>query len=258
MSTTEQLPPEPLQSEGAPEGVTPVGPKKPTWLYLVIGFLVAALVAVGLVAFQQHQQVQDRQQALSTAVSQRDQARAQTTALLAKIRRLRAALASSSNTSKGEASEVAKLRAQVKKLQAQLTTMVGPALADGKYFGALYAVGATQDPPKLVIDLEQFFQGAAADQAAKQDGQLPPGEKHVPNDVYIRNDSPQWRILQVAPSTKVSLSTYPFGTADKPQQVSLGRFGKIWNANSHDIQSFPYWITVSDHTVTAIDEQFVP
>ena len=250
MSTTERLP-QPLQSEGPPYGITPSRPKKPTWLYVVIGLLVVALVAVGIVAFQQHQQVQDRQQALAAATNQRDQARADAAALTKRVARLKTEIAHANITTKGEAGKVAAL-------QAQLQTMVGPALADGKYFGQLYAVGATQDPPKLVIDLEQFFSGAAADQAAKQDGNLPPGGTHVPNDTYIRNDSPQWRILKVDPSTKVSLTTSPFGQVDKPLQVTLGRFGKIWNGDKGDIQLYPFWITVNNHTVTAIAEQYMP
>ena len=48
--------------------------------------------------------------------------------------------------------------------------MVGPALDDGRYFGALIAVGATQRPPRLVIDLQQWFTDQEAIAAAIEDG----------------------------------------------------------------------------------------
>ena len=46
--------------------------------------------------------------------------------------------------------------------QAELVSMLGPALPDGKHFGALIAVGADQQPPRLVIDIEQWFTDQAA------------------------------------------------------------------------------------------------
>jgi hypothetical protein len=123
----------------------------------------------------------------------------------------------------------------------------------------LYAVGATQSPPRLVIDLERFFTGSAADQAAKQDGVLPPGEQHIPNDVYIRNRSPEWRVIEVDPSTHVSLVTYPFGQIDGPRVMTFGRFGIVFNSIDHpELPMFPYWITVHGGKVVAIDEQYMP
>jgi hypothetical protein len=257
VSTTHQLPPEPLQSEGSgrvPPEAPGAGSKRP-WLYVVIGILVVALIGAGLVAYQQHRQVTDRQEALAAAVSRGNQATAEAAALAKRTRQLKAALAKSANASRGQ---VTALQKQLAAVQGRIATMLGPALADGKYFGALYAVGATQDPPRLVIDLEQFFRGAAADKAAKEDGALPPGETHVPNDVYIRNTDPQWRILKIDPSTKVTLTTSPFGTLDKPAVVTLGRFGNIWNNDAGHITGFPFWITVKGNTVVAIAEQYMP
>ena len=119
-------------------------------------------------------------------------------------------------------------------------------------------VGVDQDPPRLVIDLEQFFTGPEADAAASEDGVLPPGEQHVPNDFYIRNENPQWRVVPIDPATEVSLVTYPFGQIDAPLVVTLGRFGKLFDSDKNFIAGFPYWITVSDGVVVAIEEQYIP
>ena len=137
--------------------------------------------------------------------------------------------------------------------------MLGRPLADGRYFGTFAALDATQEPPKLVIDVAQWFTGPAADAAAEQDGVLPPGESHVPNDFYIRNEDPRWRMLPIDPSTKVSLVTYPFGQIDAPRVVTLERFGILYSTSDKgSLSLFPYWITVRDGVVVAIEEQYIP
>ena len=97
--------------------------------------------------------------------------------------------------------------------------MVGPALDDGRYFGALIAVGATQRPPRLVIDLQQWFTGEDAIAAAVKDGAIEPGEI-IPNDYYIRNENPRWRTIEIDPAATVSLTVYPYGQIDDPQIVT--------------------------------------
>ena len=67
--------------------------------------------------------------------------------------------------------------------------MIGPALPDGKHFGALIAVGADQEPPRLVIDIEQWFTDQAAFDAAEEDGVF------LDHPDYIRNENPRWRTI---------------------------------------------------------------
>ena len=226
--------------------------------------LAAVAVAVAAVAaaggglyLQQHGRADDARSALRTSQRSLDAAHralhsvtAQNRTLGARVERLTADIDSARH---GATHRIAQL-------EAELAAMAGPALTDGRYFGRLYAFGGTQDPPKLVIDLEQFFTGAAADRAAHEDGVLPPSEAHIPNDIYTRNVNPLWRILEVDPGATVSLVTFPgSGDPSSPAQFDVPRFGKIWEENKSDIvDKVPYWITVRDGTVTAIEEQFIP
>ncbi len=81
--------------------------------------------------------------------------------------------------------------------------MLGPALPDGKHFGALIAVGANQEPPRLVIDIEQWFTDQAAFDAAEEDGVF------LDHPDYIRNMNPRWRTIEIDPAATVSL--HPVG-----------------------------------------------
>jgi hypothetical protein len=152
----------------------------------------------------------------------------------------------------------AQLQRRLAAVEAELADIVGPALSDGRFMGLLVAVGADQEPPRVVIDLEQWFYGDDADQAALEDGALAPGEVHVPNDFYIRNESPRWRAVEVDPATHVDLVTYPFGSIDHPFTVGLARFGAMFDRDAHWVRAFPYWISVRDGRVVAIAEQYIP
>jgi hypothetical protein len=237
----------PLTQEPVPRNSTGPPPRRRA---LVAILLVAALaIGFGTAFVWQHGIVNDRRDALAAAVADGNQAHQQATALLDRVQGLQQRLDATN----------AAARHKVAKLQARLDAMLGPALADGRYFGRFFAVGATQTPPRLVIDLEQFFTGPAAVAAAKEDGALPPGENSIPNDVYIRNESVQWRILPIDPAAKVSVVSYPFGQVDSPRIMPLAQFGHAYYGHGVDsLPGFPYWITVRHGTVVAIDQQFIP
>jgi len=109
-----------------------------------------------------------------------------------------------------------------------------------------------------VIDVAQWFMGDAADEAAIEDGNMPPGEIHVPNDFYIRNVDHRWRIVMIDPAARVSLTTNPFGSIEEPKVVSLERFANLYASRNTSLRWFPYWITVRDDTVVRIEEQYIP
>ena len=197
--------------------------------------------------------VRQRNTTIATVTAQRNQATALTAAQAAQLARVRTQLAAARS-----AAGVDKAN-----LQAQLDAMLGPPLADGRYLGILVAVGANQDPPRLVIDVEQWFTGDAATQAARQDGQLPPGETSVPDGYYIRNQSPRWRTIPIDPATTVSLTVWPNGQVGAPQVMPLDRFGALFNVvaggpRADALHVGPYWITVRDGKVVAIHQQYLP
>jgi hypothetical protein len=215
---------------------------------VAVAVVVAMVVCVAAVFA-----VRDRNTTIATVTAQRNQATALAAAQAAQLARVRAQLAAARRAAGVDTAN----------LQAQLDAMLGPPLADGKYLGILVAVGANQEPPRLVIDVEQWFTGDAATQAARQDGQLPPGETSVPDGYYIRNQNPRWRTIPIDPATTVSMTVWPNGQVSAPQVMTLERFGALFNtiaggpradATHYD----PYWITVRDGKVVAIHQQYLP
>jgi len=226
------------------------GPKRsrPGNAVIAIAVVLAMVVSVAAVFA-----VRDRNTTIAAMTAQRNQATALTASRAAQLARVRAQLAAAIRSAGADKAN----------LQAKLDAMLGPPLTDGKYLGILVAVGANQDPPRLVIDVEQWFTGDAATQAARQDGQLPPGETSVPNGYYIRNQNPRWRTIPLDPATTVSLTVWPNGQVGAPQVMTLDRFGVLFNviaggARADALHVVPYWITVRDGQVVAIDQRYLP
>jgi hypothetical protein len=211
--------------------------------------VLAAVAAVTVV--RQRNDIRDRNANIVTLTTEVQEDRAEVAALTAQVGQLQDRLAETTGGT-------ARLQRRLSAVQAELADIAGPALSDGRFMGRLVAVGADQQPPRVVIDLEQWFSGPAADQAALEDGMLPPGEQHVPNDSYIRNQNPRWRVVEVDPASRADLVTYPFGSIDQPYTVGLARFGAMFDRDAHSLRAFPYWIMVRDGRVVAMAEQYIP
>lgn len=218
-------------------------------------FVAAALLAIVTgAAVWQAAELADRNRDIVTVTSERDAAIAdaaasaeRASALGARIDRLEARLAAT-------AGDEQLLAARLDEALAELERLSGPLLPDGRHFGYLAAVGAAQQPPRLVIDVAQWFTDQEAIDAAIDDGVAP-----WENGYYIRNEHPRWRIVEVDPASTVSLVVYPYGDIEQPRTVSLARFGELFGADEHGaFQGLPYWITVRDDTVIAIEQQFIP
>ena len=222
-------------------------PKRPIALVATL-MLLAGLLGGGLV-FAWERVGGDQGRSLANAIGERDAARDEVATLSDRVDGLQARLAAAG-------ARTTKLQSEVRDAQRQLIAMMGPALPDGKHFGHLYAVGAAQRPPRLVIDIEQWFTDQAAVDAAIEDGvTVDPGI----NGYYIRNENPRWRTIEVAPAATVSLTTYPYADPSNPTIVSLTRFGKLfYSYDGRLLQYSPFWITVEDGRVVAIEEQFIP
>jgi hypothetical protein len=134
------------------------------------------------------------------------------------------------------------------------------ALPDGRH--PVYLVDLDVAARTVTVDLIQFLTGAEADAAYREDTGDPDG---APNGYHIRNVSPRLRTLPVtldvavtvvrlgsptgAGSLPWSLDQLPEHLAETPPppEGPAGRLG--WN---------PFWLTVRDGTVVAIDEQYLP
>jgi hypothetical protein len=132
-----------------------------------------------------------------------------------------------------------------------------PVLADGRhpvYLTALDVAAGTVE-----FDLIQFLGGAEAEEAYHRDNpNAPPGGP--PNDYYIVNENPRLRVLPVAEGAAVTVLDWNAGFvpraiafADLPAALADDLYpddGRLWPT--------PFWVTVEDGTVTAMEEQFIP
>jgi outer membrane murein-binding lipoprotein Lpp len=247
--------PEQVRLTRGPSDVGPKPDRGVSWsrkatVFVVVSGLVGVLVGGGAVWLWQDAQGQDESAATSQAIAERDDALADVATLSAQVDELEAELAAAIG-------DVEVAQQELADAQARLDAMLGPALPDGRHIGYLVAVGAAQEPPRLVIDVVQWFTDEAANQAAAEDGALAPDQTQVENGYYIRNENPQWRILEIDPAATVALTVYPYGDPSAPRDVSLARFGEIFGEDA-PLASLPYWITMRDGIVTGIEQQFIP
>jgi hypothetical protein len=142
--------------------------------------------------------------------------------------------------------------------RARMTALLGSPLADGRYFGAVVAVGASQTPPRLVIDLERWLTGDPARKAEIEYG-VPPENLY---DNFIENESPAWRTLEIAPTATVSILALGSGAPFRhvgtglvgTHRISLKRLARLETLGR---VSNPYWITVSNGRITSIEEEYL-
>jgi hypothetical protein len=211
--------------------------------------VVAALIGGASVFAWDRTGSRDRSDALASAIDARNEAIATAAILTDRVDGLRDTLANARARATDLENDVAAARVE-------LLAMLGPALPDGKYFGELYAIGANQDPPRLVIDIEQWFTDQAAVDAAIEDGiTVDPGI----NGYYIRNANPRWRTVEIDPTAKITLTSYPYGDPTDPREYSLDDFGDLfYSFNEMPLHAWPYWVSVKDGKVVAIEQQFIP
>ena len=208
--------------------------------------LAVALVAAATIAYAWRSDVRDAEQA-------RDAALREVAVLSARIDTLEQQLDTEVPALEARLESA---RGALREARAELTTLAGPALADGTHFVRVAAVGDDQDPPRLIVDMQQWFTDQEAVDAALEDG-VHPSEAGI-NGYYIRNENPRWRIVEVESDAPVALTTPPHGQIDDPTVVVLPRFGALFWASDEYLRYSPYWITVRDGVVVRIDEQYLP
>jgi hypothetical protein len=225
------------------------GGRRTVALVAVLSLLITSIIALAVIVLRQDGMLQDRQaevaslrSQVATLQSQGASAREELASVMVANERLRERAGTTAD----------ELRGDLAAMRQRYAALVGPALPDGRHFGRLIAVGADQSPPRIVIEIEQWFTDEAADQAAAEDGAV------WENGYYIRNENPRWRVVEVVPSTMVALTTYPFGQIDQPLMVGFERFTHLYARDAHGLRLLPYWITVRDERVIAIEEQYIP
>jgi hypothetical protein len=133
---------------------------------------------------------------------------------------------------------------------------VEPVLGDGHH--PVFLTGIDVAARTVEFDLIQFLTGDEATAAYVEDHPDDPGGP--PNDYYIVNDNPRLRRLPVAENVEVTVLDWEDGFqpqviafADLPAQLAADLVpddDRIWPN--------PFWLTVNDDTIIAIEEQYIP
>jgi hypothetical protein len=233
--------------------------------------VLSTTLLVGGTYLWQHAEVRDRQVALDRAASTAVTAQGRVAALDGRVGDLQGRISTlqrGAATLKGRFDRVsgskhhvaARLDATAKRLdraEARMTALIGPPLADGRYFGALIAVGANQAPPRIIIDLQRWLTGDAAQEAEIEYG-VPPDARY---DNFIENESPAWHTVTIAPDAAISIinmdSAEPLRDVGTglvgTERISLERFAKMMSL--HRLIN-PFWLAVSGGRITAIQEEY--
>jgi hypothetical protein len=118
------------------------------------------------------------------------------------------------------------------------------------------AVDTSGSAVLLEVDYIQFLTGdEAADAATAHGDESPP-----PNDYYIVNDNPALREFPVQEGISVVTVVNDDGTSDPAgHTLTLDQWvDRITGPNADAFRSSFYWITVSEATITTIEQQYLP
>jgi hypothetical protein len=108
------------------------------------------------------------------------------------------------------------------------------------------------------FDLIQFLTGDEAIAAHDEDHPDDPGGP--PNDYYIVNDNPRLRRLPVTDDVEVIVLDWEGGF--EPQTTAFADLPALlaaytWDDTGETMRG-PFWLTVENGTITAIEEQYIP
>ena len=138
------------------------------------------------------------------------------------------------------------------------TPSASPILAEGRSYGYIKSVNAAGST--LVFDLAQFFTGDAANQAARADGKIGPGET-IDNDFYIRNVNPKLRTVPISPTVKISIIQWT-NCCEHTISPSLATFAHAFPGpgptDDFHGPNTSYWLTVTNGQIVKIEEQYLP
>jgi hypothetical protein len=132
-----------------------------------------------------------------------------------------------------------------------------PVLEDGRHPVYLTALDTTART--VEFDLIQFLTGDEA--VVAWDAAHPDQPGGPPNDYFIVDENPRLRVLPLADDVTVTVPTFeraglqaqPIPFADLPARLAgnpMPGEGRLWPN--------PFWLTVENGTVSAMDEQYIP
>ena len=129
-----------------------------------------------------------------------------------------------------------------------------PVLADGRH--PVFLTGLDVGGRTVEFDFIQWLTGEEAREAYTADHPDDPG--YPPNDFYIVNDNPRLRVLPVAGDVTVTVLEHGF----EPMAIAFEELPAFLAddlvPDDEALWHNPFWLTVSDGTIAAIEEQYTP
>jgi hypothetical protein len=122
-----------------------------------------------------------------------------------------------------------------------------PGLADGRYDAYIWQVSSRSD--FLVVDLVQVFHDQAARDAAIADGMAPDKAKYL--GVYVRNQNPRLRTLQLAGDLRLDLRG---GDCEAPRNHQLTKLAADARSMSGSVHTYYFTLTVRGGAVHQVQE----
>lgn len=133
-------------------------------------------------------------------------------------------------------------------------------LEDGVYLGFLQWVASDglTEGREVHLDLAVWFRGNAAVTAATEDG-----EEAAPAGYYIRNLDLSELVLPVSDEVEVWSYWYHYDEHGlEPREMTFEQLAEVWADTPADVRSnlrnSPWWITIVNGQVAAINEQYIP
>jgi hypothetical protein len=135
-------------------------------------------------------------------------------------------------------------------------------LEDGRYIGFVTHVAeeGLTGGAEVHFDLAVWFSGKEAEYAALEDG----AESPPPNDYYLRNVDPLELVLVVAEPVAVTSVWYHHDSTGELESrpIAFGQFVEAMTGepvgSRQNMWFDPWWVTIVDGEVVALDEQYVP
>lgn len=128
------------------------------------------------------------------------------------------------------------------------TASASPILLDGRH--PVFVTDVDAAGRTVTFDLIQFLTGEAAKEAYTKDH--PDDPDGPPNDYYIVNENPRLRTLPVVAGVEVTVLW--LGGDAYPEQISFEELPGYLAAAAQG----PFWLTVDDGDIFAMEEQFIP
>jgi len=116
---------------------------------------------------------------------------------------------------------------------------------------------------QLRFDPALWLSGQTANQAAIEDGAIPPGDT-VPNDYYVRNESRRLLTYRVPANARVTILTNE-GRGPRPTRITVAELAEIVRGRNprhrslyDTLNSLGYWLRTTVDTVVSLQQQYQP